>query len=290
VQQKLGVSQRRVCKVLEQPRMTQRYKQKRPEKDKILVQQIKQLALENPRLGYRRITGLLREEGWTVNHKRVYRIWRAEGLKVPQKQRKRRRLGCSDNSCVRKRSEYINHVWSYDFLVDRTADGRRLKLLVVIDEFTRECLSIEVARSITAGDVISTLEYLFLVREAADYIRSDNGPEFVAKKIRRWLASRDVQTLYIEPGSPWENGYCESFISRFRDELLNRELFYNLKEAKVVVEDWRLEYNHKRQHSSLGYITPAAFAAACIASASPTAQPQQYTTEKVDNSLIPVGT
>lgn len=270
--------------------MTQRYKQKRPEEDKILVQQIKHLALKHPRFGYRRITRLLQADGWIVNHKRVYRIWRAEGLKVPQKQRKRRRLGCSDNGCARKRSEYINHVWSYDFLVDRTTDGRRLKLLVVVDEFTRECLSIEVARSITARDVISTLEYLFLVREAADYIRSDNGPEFVAKEIRRWLASQDVQTLYIEPGSPWENGYCESFISRFRDELLNRELFYSLREAKVVVEDWRLEYNHKRQHSSLGYIAPAAFAAACIASASPTALPQQYTTEKVDNSLMPVGT
>ena len=161
--------------------MTQRYKQKRPEKDKILVQQIKQLALKHPRFGYRRITRLLQADGWIVNHKRVYRIWRTEGLKVPQKQRKRRRLGGSDNGCARKKSEYINHVWSYDFLVDRTTDGRRLKLLVVIDEFTRECLSIEVAGSITARDVISTLEYLFLVRGAADYIRSDNGPEFVAK-------------------------------------------------------------------------------------------------------------
>lgn len=248
------------------------------------------MAYKHPRFGYRRITHLLRADGWVLNYKRVYRIWRAEGLKVPQKQRKRRRLGCSDNSCARKRPEYINHVWSYDFLADRTADGRRLKLLVIVDEFTRESLAVEVNRSITASDVISTLEYLFVVRGTPVYIRSDNGPEFVANQVKKWLASQNVQTLYIEPGSPWENGYCESFISRLRDELLNAELFCSLKEAKVLVEQWRSQYNHRRPHSSLGYAAPAAFAAECIASASPAAQPQQYTIRKRDNSLMKIGT
>jgi len=255
-----------------------------------LVKQIKQLAHKHRRYGYRRITALLRADGWPVNRKRVYRIWRQEGLKVPKKQRKRRRLGCCDNNCVRKRAEYINHVWSYDFVMDQTEGGRPLKMLPILDEYTRESLTIEVERSITAKDVIATLEYLFAIRGAPAYIRSDNGPEFIADAIKRWLSDSGVGTLYIEPGSPWENAYSESFNSRFKDEFLNGELFGNVREAKVLVEEYRLDYNHHRPHSSLGYMTPAAFAARCIASASPTAQPKQYRIEDVENSLIAAGT
>lgn len=209
---------------------------------------------------------------------------------MPKKQRKHKRLGCSDNSCIRQRAEYIDHVWSYDFVIDQTEDGRRLKMLPILDEFTRECLSIDVTRSITAKDVIATLEHLFVVRGVPAHIRSDNGPEFIADAIKRWLSDSGVGTLYIEPGSPWENAYIESFISHFEDELLNSELFGNVKEAKVLVEEYRLDYNHHRPHSSLDYTTPAAFAATCIPSVSATPRPQEYTTRNVDNSLIASGT
>jgi transposase InsO family protein len=285
----MDVSQRRACKSLSQPRATQRYHLRLPDKDKALVKQIKQLAHKHRRYGYRRITALLRADGLPVNRKRVYRIWRAEGLKVPKKQKKRKRLGCSDNNSVRKRAEYINHVWSYDFVMDQTEDGRPLKMLPVLDEYTRESLTIEVERSIRAKNVIATLEYLFAVRGAPAYIRSDNGPEFIADAIKQWLSDLGVGTLYIEPGSPWENAYSESFNSHFKDEFLNGESFGNVREAKVLVGEHRLDYNHHRPHSSLGYMTPAAFAARCIASASPTAQPQQYRTEDVENPLIAAG-
>ena len=216
---------------------------------------------EHPRYGYRRICALLRSEGWRVNRKRVYRLWRQEGLKVPQKQRKRRRLGNSGNGCVGHRAEHVDPVWSYDFVMDQTTDGRPAKLLPIVDEYTRECVSLDVARSIKAVDVIETLPHLFAVRGAPRFIRSDNGPEFIARAVGDWLAESGVRTLYIAPGSPWENGYCESFNSRLRDELLDRELFMDLREMKVVVEDFRLDYNHRRPHSSLGYMTPASFAA-----------------------------
>jgi len=226
-----------------------------------LVHRMHALVRRHPRYGYRRICALLRGEGWRVNRKRVYRLWRKEGLKVPQKQRKRRRLGNSSNGCVRHRAAHIDHVWSYDFVMDQTVDSRPVKLLPIVDEYTRECLSLDVARSIKAADVIETLRHLFAVRGKPRFIRSDNGPEFIAHAVRDWLAASGIETLYIEPGSPWENGYCESFNSRLRDELLNRELFMDLREAKVVVEDYRLDYNHRRPHSALGYVTPASFAA-----------------------------
>jgi transposase InsO family protein len=229
-----------------------------------LLLRIRALAREHPRYGYRRITALLVREGWSVNRKRVHRLWRREGLKVPQIQRKRRRLGHSENSCTRRRSERPGHVWSYDFIYDQTADGRQLKILPVVDEFTRECLTIEVERGMDAEDVISTLEYLFEIRGEPEHIRSDNGSEFIAEAVRSWLARRGSKTLYIEPGSPWENAYSETFNSRFRDEMLDREVFETLKEAKVIIEDHRLEYNHRRPHSSLGYRTPAEFAAAYV--------------------------
>jgi len=200
---------------------------------------------------------MLRQEGWHVNHKRVERIWRQEGLKVPKKQPKRGRLWLNDGSCIRKRPEYPDHVWSYDFVSDRTHDGRPLKMLTLIDEFTRECLAITVARQMQSLDVIETLADLFIRRGRPVYLRSDNGSELTSQLIREWLASLGVQPLYIEPGSPWENGYIESFNARLRDELLNREMFYTLKEAQVIVEQWRCHYNTKRPHSALGYRPPA---------------------------------
>jgi len=262
-QRTLEVSQRRACKVVGQPRGTQRYRPRQPDRDRVLVQRMLQWVRHHPRYGYRRIWALLRSEGFGVNRKRIYRLWRQEGLKVPRKQRKRRRLGSSENGCARRRAAWINHVWCYDFLSDQTGDGRTLKLLTIEDEYTRESLAIEVERSLTSTDVIETLRYLFELRGAPGWIRSDNGPEFIARALRQWLRDSGVGTLYIEPGAPWENAYSESFNSRFRDELLDRELFTSLREAKVLAEDYRLQYNHRRPHSSLGYQTPAAFAARC---------------------------
>ena len=286
----MELSERRACEVLEQPRMTQRYEPKQPDKDKALTADLKRLAGKYPRYGYRFITAKLRQDGWQVNHKRVQRIWRKEGLQVPYRRRIKKTWGSSANACFVKKAEFMNHVWTYDFIEDRTEDGRKLKFLTVLDEWTRESPAIEVDRSITSKDVISVLEYLFAVRGAPQFIRSDNGPEFIADAIKKWLVDKEVGTLYIEPGSPWENGYIESFHGRFRDELLNREVFYSVKEAKVLAENWRLEYNHHRPHSSLDYKTPAAFAAMCIASASATPSPRQYTRANMDNPLIACGT
>jgi putative transposase len=258
------ISERRACRALGVPRSTQRYVGTEREREGALLLRIRELAREHPRYGYRRIRALLRREGWSVNLKRVHRLWRREGLKVPQMQRKRRRLGHSENSCTRRRAERPDHVWSYDFLHDQTADGRGLKMLPIVDEYTRECLTIEVERGMDAEDVVSTLEYLFEVRGEPEHIRSDNGPEFIAEAVRSWLARRGSKTLYIAPGSPWENAYSETFNSRLRDELLDREVFETLKEAKVLLEDHRLDYNHHRPHSSLGYEPPAEFAASCV--------------------------
>jgi putative transposase len=201
------------------------------DENKALVAAMKRLSRSHPRYGYRRITALLRAEGWPVNRKRVYRRWRQEGLKVPSKRRKCKRLGDSENRCPCRRAEPMNQVWTYDFVADQTEDGRRLKMLVVLDEYTRESLTIEVQRRIKAQEVLAILEYLFAVRGAPEYLRNDNGPEFVAEAIQTWLQKSGVHTLYIAPGSPWENAYIESFNSRFRDELLNAESFGNLREA-----------------------------------------------------------
>jgi putative transposase len=192
-----------------------------------------------------------------VNHKRVERLWRREGLKVPQKQAKRRRLWLNGGSCVRLRAAYKDHVWSYDFVADRTSDGRAFRMLTIVDEHTRESLAIDVARKLKSEDVLERLSDLFICRGVPKYIRSDNGPEFTANKVREWLKSVEVQTLFIEPGSPWENGYIESFNGKLRDELLDRELFDTLLEAKVLIERWRRHYNTVRPHSSLGYRPPA---------------------------------
>ena len=270
VLRKVKTSERRACKVLGQSRSTQRYRPREPNRDQPLVKRMLAIVRQHPRYGYRRVWALLRDEGWSVNRKRVYRLWRREGLKVPRKQRKKRRLGTSANGIVHRRAEHINHVWCYDFVKDQTTDGRPLKFLPIVDEYTRECLALDVARSITATDVIESLRHLFAIRGAPTFIRSDNGPEFIARAIREWLAESGVKTLYIEPGSPWENAYCESFNSRFRDELLNRELFTSLAEAGVITEDYRLAYNHQRPHSSLSYLTPAAFAAVVRGGSAPT--------------------
>jgi len=258
VSQNLAVSERRACRVLEQARATQRRNLSPPSDEEQLTADIVVLATRYGRYGYRRITALLNNEyGWRVNHKRVERIWRKEGLKVPRKQPKRGRLWLNDGSCIRLRPEYKDHVWSYDFVLDRTANGRAFKILTIIDEYTRECLSLVVKRKITSQEVIDKLFDLFILRGIPEHIRSDNGPEFTAKAIRKWLSRIGVKTLYIEPGSPWENGYIESFNGKLRDELLNLEVFNTLKEAKVLIEQWRQEYNHIRPHSSLGYRPPA---------------------------------
>ena len=258
ISQKLAVSERRACKVLEQARATQRRHLSPPSYEKRLTDDIIALATRYGRYGYRRITALLNNDmGWRVNHKRVERIWRKEGLKVPKKQPKRSRLWFNDGSCVRLRPEYKDHVWSYDFMIDRTADGRAFKILNIIDEYTRECLAILVARKIKNQDVIDILFNLFIFRGIPEHIRSDNGPEFTARSIRKWLNNIGVKTLYIEPGSPWENGYIESFNGKLRDELLNREIFTTLEEARVLIEQWRREYNQIRPHSALGYQPPA---------------------------------
>jgi len=200
---------------------------------------------------------MLKQEGWQVNHKRVERIWRREGLKVPQKQPKRGRLWLNDGSCIRLRPEHKDHVWSYDFVLARTADGGAFRILNIIDEYTRECLAIEVKRKLKSQDVIDQLFELFIFRGIPEHIRSDNGPEFTAKAVRKWLGKLGVKTLFIEPGSPWENGYIESFNGKLRDELLNRETFTTLTEARILIEQWRKEYNQIRPHSSLGYRPPA---------------------------------
>ena len=280
VRRRLGpekISERRACQVLGQSRSTQRYVKRRPADEAKLLAGMRRIARRRPRFGSPRICDALRTRGWKVNHKRIERLWREEGMQVPKKQHRKRRiaLGGSENSCVRRCAQRPNHVWSYDFVEDRSEKGRRLRFLVVIDEFTRESLAIEVAWSFTARQVLEVLGYLFAVRGTPDHLRSDNGPEFVARAVTRWLYQAGVKTLFIAKGSPWENGYVESFNSRFRDELLNRELFIGLEDARWVVDRWRLDFNHQRPHSSLDYQTPAEFSArwlpsdAKVASATP---------------------
>ena len=257
MREKLGVSERRACRVLGQARTTQRRELRAKDDEEVLVGEIVEVASRFGRYGYRTVTGLLRLAGWHVNKKRVERIWKQEGLKVPRKQPKRGRLWLNDGSCIRLRPQHRNHVWSYDFVHDRTHNGRPLKILTVIDEFTRECLSLRVERRMTSEQVLETLAVLFVYRGVPEHIRSDNGPEFTALAVRDWLDKMGVETLFITPASPWENGYNESFNGTLRDQLLNGEIFYTLHEAKVLLERWRWHYNHVRPHSSLGYKPPA---------------------------------
>jgi putative transposase len=283
------VSQRRACKILGQARSTQRYQAKEDsEEEKNLVREMHDLVRRYPRYGYRFITAKLRQKGWQVNRKRVYRLWVREGFKVPRKTRKKRRLGHSGNSCVRRRAEHKDHVWTWDFIHDRTATGRPLKWFAISDEFTRECLALEVDRSITADRVLDVLTSLFLTRGVPKHIRSDNGPEFIAEAIRRHGEAAGLEMLYIEPGAPWENGYAESFFSRLRDELLNVEEFMNLAEARWFARRRLQEHNEERPHSSLGYRTPAEFASQCAASVPVAALPplQQHTAETITQPIL----
>ncbi len=251
------MSERRVCRTLGQHRSTQRKVPCGLPDEARLTEDITALAEEFGRYGHRMITGLLNSSGWHVNHKRVERIWRREGLKVPQKQPKKGRLWLNDGSCVRLRPERPNHVWSYDFVQDRTHDGRIFRTLNIIDEFTKEALVIRVKRKLNSVDVVDALTDLFILRGPPEYIRSDNGAEFIAKKVRAWIGAVGAKTAFITPGSPWENGYCESFNARFRDELLNGEIFTTLREAQILIERWRRHYNTIRPHSALGYRPPA---------------------------------
>jgi len=257
VRDKFGVSERRACRVLGQHRSTQRHIPNDREDEEQLVADMIELARQFGRYGYRRIAALLRDAGWQVNDKRVERLWRREGLKIPYKQPKRGRLWLNDGSCVRLKPLHKNHVWSYDFVHHRTDNGRAFRMLNILDEYSRECLAIRIKRKLNSTDVIDTLTDLFILRGVPNYIRSDNGPEFVAEAVRKWIAAVGAQTAYIEPGSPWENGYVESFNARLRDELLNGEIFYSLKEAQILIEQWRKHYNTKRPHSALGYRPPA---------------------------------
>jgi transposase InsO family protein len=252
-----GASERHACRLVHQPRGTQRYQPTQRNDEDALTRAIITLADRYGRYGYRRITIKLREAGWNVGKDRVERIWRREGLKVPQKQKPRGRLWLNDGSCVRLRPEHQNHIWSYDFVSTFTHDGRTVRMLNLIDEHTRECLAIHVRRRINSANLIEVLADAMIEHGIPEYIRSDNGPEFVAKELRKWLARTGAATLYIEPGSPWENGYCESFNSKLRDEFLNGEIFYSLKEVQILAERWRIYYNTERPHSSLGYRPPA---------------------------------
>lgn len=257
VRSKHRYSERRICRALGIARSVVRYVPQPRADEAPLRQAIIALAAQYGRYGYRPVTGLLWQQGWQISRSRVERIWKQEGLKVPPKQPKRARLWLADGSCVRLRPLYKNHVWSWDFVMDRTADGRPLKILTLIDEFTKEALAIYVARRIRAHDVIDVLADVMIERGIPEHIRSDNGPEMVAKSLRAWLGRVGTKTLYIQPGSPWENGYCESFNGKLRNELLNGELFYTLREAQVLIEQWRHHYNRVRPHSALGYRPPA---------------------------------
>ncbi|WP_158793820.1 IS3 family transposase [Granulicella sp. L60] len=252
-----GMSERLACRVVKQPRGTQRYRPTQREDEDTLTQAIVTLASQYGRYGYRRITALLKRTGWQVGKDRVERIWRREGLKVPQRQKPRGRLWLNDGSCVRLRPAHGNHVWSYDFVSAKTHDGRTVRMLNLIDEHTRESLLVRPERRWSSAKVIEALADVMVMKGVPEHIRSDNGPEFVAKDLRKWLADTGAKTLYIEPGSPWENGYCESFNSKLRDEFLNGEIFYSLKEVQVLAERWRVHYNTIRPHSSLGYRSPA---------------------------------
>jgi transposase InsO family protein len=253
----LGVSERKACAVLGQHRSTQRKAPRGSDDEAALTADIVDLAKQYGRYGYRRITALLRDAGWPVNRKRVERIWRREGLKVPQRQPRRGRLWLADGSCIRLRPEHATHVWAYDFVGDRTREGRKIRMLCVVDEYTREALAIRVARKLSSTDVIDVLADLFVGRGVPVHIRSDQGPEFIADTVKAWITGVGAKTAYIEKASPWENGYVESFNGKLRDELLNGEAFNTLREAQVLIEGWRQHYNRVRPHSSLGYRPPA---------------------------------
>ena len=277
---RLGVSERWACRVVGQHRSTERYRPKRADDDAALRAALRTISAEHPRWGYRRAHWQLGQDGWAVNRKRVQRLWREEGLRVPERKRKRRRLGDStaETPAKRLRAERPNHVWAFDFQFDQTADGRALKLCNIVDEFTREALTMLVARSIDADTVVSELERLIARRGAPEHLRMDNGPEMTAHALQAWCEDSDAATAYIDPGSPWQNPFVESFHSRVRDELLDLEEFACLAEAQVVIGDWREDYNLRRPHSSLGMRAPAGFAAEWTPGAAELAAPAEPAT------------
>lgn len=281
LQQQFQVSERRACAVLDQPRSTQRYRGRPRSDEAALTRRLRELVRQRPRFGYRRLTALLQREGWQVNAKRIQRLCRREGLKVRRKRRRVRALGTADNACHVRRAERPNHVWCWDFAFDRTTSGTTLKWLSIVDEFTRECLTLKVDRSITSEDVIDTLAELFAMRGVPECIRSDNGPEFIAQAIQSWLGRLQIDVLYIEPGSPWQNGYAESFHSKLVDEFLSQEEFESRASARRLTTAWQEDYNHHRPHSSLGYLPPAEFATRWAASvrATPSLQPPSELTQ-----------
>lgn len=274
--------------MLGQARSTQRYRALEAGDERRLVRELHALSSRYPRYGYRRITVLLRRAGWSINAKRVQRLWRREGLKVPRKQRRQRRLGHGANSCARRRAEYRNHVWAVDFTMDRTRDGRALRFLSVVDEHTRECHVLEVHTSLVSAEVREILRHAMAEHGTPRHLRCDNGPEFIAKALRQGLSELGVETLYIEPGSPWQNGYAESFHSRFKDELIDGEIFDRLLEARVLTQDWKHDYNHHRPHSALGYLTPAEFAAHCAGRGSASLRRAQPKRNQALSEVVPV--
>jgi transposase InsO family protein len=263
-----AASERRACTVTGQHRSTQRYAPRPRDGEDALLARLRELVRENPRRGCRYLGKVLRNEGWPVNHKRVHRLWKQEGYKVPTKRHKKRAIGTASNACDKRCATAMNDVWTWDFIQDRLVDGRVLKCLVIVDEYTRECLELRVARSLTGTDVLDALARLAGERGAPKHVRSDNGSEFIAREVKHWLASLGVETLYIEPGAPWQNGYAESFNSRLRDEFLEMNYFNTLAEAKELARRWKEHYNTQRLHSSLGYTTPAEFARRCGATGS----------------------
>ena len=286
MQQVIGISERRACKALGQARSSQRLVSRRVERDQELIGHMRKLAEENPEYGYRMIWAALRMEGVAVNVKRVHRLWKQAGLKVVRAEPKRERPAAGENACSVVRAEHPNHVWTYDFMFDETSDGRKLKFLNVIDEYTRLCLRIEVGRSMTAKTVVRVLAELVQIHGEPGALRSDNGSEFTAQVVKDWLSAAGIPTLYIEPGSPWENGYAESFNSRFRSDFLDREIFRTLQEAQVLSDERRLKHNHRRPHSSLGYKTPAQFAAEWSGEAcAPTALRPHHSTMDHDEAV-----
>ncbi len=293
------VSERRACRVLGQSRSTQRYAARTKPDESSLIGALHQIVRRHPRYGYRRAWALLRRGGWRINRKRVWRLWKREGFKVPQKRRKKRRMGSSANGIVRRRARHRNDVWAWDFIHDRDERGRPLKWLSVVDEYTRQCVVLEVRRTMKALDVVDLVSAAMARHGLPRHLRSDNGPEFIAKKLRGFLSAAEVGTLYVAPGSPWENGYAESFHGKLRDELLACEVFADLAEAKVLASAWRHEYNHERPHSALGYRTPAEYAAqqqnnrtspgGPTVGASPLPSARQATVN-LQPTLIPAGT
>ena len=263
IEESHGVSERRACAVTSQHRSTQRYARKASNDGPLLLKAMTRLVTENPRSGCRAITARLRMEGWRVNYKRVHRLWKREGFKVPRKARKKRAIGDSSNACDRRIATARNDVWTWDFIHDRLTDGRAIKCLTMIDEYTRECLSLDMRRSYRGRDVVDTLSRLMGERGIPKHIRSDNGSEFIAREVKKWLETFAVEAMYIEPGAPWQNGYIESFNSRVRDEFLEMNYFTTMTEARSLAAIWKERYNTKRPHSSLNYLPPQTFAERC---------------------------